>query len=127
MTKPVFAPSSPPDDDAMSKDEAALRCAVDILADSLDTGFMPSGLTLKPAARERHERTLRHFEDLLRQVQPCSKWARHASRALSPNAMENRMPLREFLSGFTPVEAPHHRRSAQALRRRAGRPLRRCR
>jgi hypothetical protein len=73
MTKPAIVATSPPDDDAMSKDEAALRCAVDLLADSLESGRMPSGLLLEPAAREMHERTLDHFQELLRQVQALQR------------------------------------------------------
>ena len=46
--------TEPPDD--MSLDETALRTAPNVLRDSVETGFMPSGLVLEPDAREMRRR-----------------------------------------------------------------------
>lgn len=53
----------------MTMDEAALRTALNILRDSVESGRMPSGLPLEPTAREMHERAIHHLEALLQQVQ----------------------------------------------------------
>lgn len=65
-----------PDKDTMSMDEAALRAALNVLRDSVESGRMPSGLPLEPTARDMHERAIDHLEPLLRQVE--------AGRALRP-------------------------------------------
>ena len=64
--------------DTMNLDEATLRAALNVLRDSVESGRMPSGLPLEPAAREMHERAIDHLEPLLRQVQ--------AGRGLRPRA-----------------------------------------
>jgi hypothetical protein len=66
------------DKETMSMDEAALRAALNVLRDSVESGRMPSGLPLEPAARDMHERAINHLEPLLRQAQ--------AGRALRPSA-----------------------------------------
>jgi len=66
------------DKDIMSMDEAALRAALNVLRDSVESGRMPSGLPLEPAARDMHERAIDRLEPLLRHVQ--------AGRALRPSA-----------------------------------------
>jgi hypothetical protein len=63
--------------DRMSKDEAAIRTAFNVLRDSVQSGRMPSGLPLEPPARDMHERAIDHLEELLRQIQ--------AFRAASPS------------------------------------------
>ena len=65
-------------DDSMGKDEAAMRTALSVLRDSVESGRMPSGLPLEPAARDMHEQAIAHLEELLRQIQ--------AFRAASPSA-----------------------------------------
>jgi hypothetical protein len=50
----------------MTDHEIALRAALNLLRDSLESGRMPSGLPLHQDAREVHERAAAHFEELLR-------------------------------------------------------------
>ena len=45
--------------------ELALRAALNVLRDSLETGRMPSGIELEPAARAVHEAAIAEFERLL--------------------------------------------------------------
>jgi hypothetical protein len=63
-------------DETMSMDEAALRAALNVLRDSVESGRMPSGLPLEAAARDMHVRAIEHLEPLLQQVE--------AGRALRP-------------------------------------------
>jgi len=56
-------------DDRMSRDEAAIRTALNVLRDIVQSGRMPSGLPLEPAVRDMHERAIDHLEELLRQIQ----------------------------------------------------------
>ncbi len=63
--------------DTMNMDEAALRAALNVLRDSVESGRMPSGLPLEPSARAMHERAIEHLEPLLKQVQ--------TGRALRPH------------------------------------------
>ena len=56
-------------DSIMTKDEAALRTALNVLRDSVESGRMPSGLPLEPDARDMHEQAIDHLEELLRQIQ----------------------------------------------------------
>ena len=63
-------------ENTMSIDEAALRAALNVLRDSVESGRMPSGLPLEPAARDMHERAIERLEAVLRDVQ--------AGRALKP-------------------------------------------
>lgn len=62
--------------DIMSPDEAALRAALNVLRDSVESGRMPSGLPLEPPGRDMHERAIDRLEGLLRRVQ--------AGRTLKP-------------------------------------------
>lgn len=66
------------DKDTMSMDEAALRAALNVLRDSVESGRMPSGLPLEPPARDMHERAIDRLEGLLRRLQ--------AATALKPRA-----------------------------------------
>jgi hypothetical protein len=52
----------------MTDHEIALRAALNLLRDSIESGRMPSGLPLQPGARDVHERAAAHFEELLRKV-----------------------------------------------------------
>ena len=45
--------------------ELALREAINELRDSIETGRMPSGIELEPAARAVHEAAISEFERLL--------------------------------------------------------------
>jgi len=58
------------DDDIMTEDEIALRTAINVLRDSIESGQMPSGVPLTPDAAELHERAAEHLEGLLRRVRP---------------------------------------------------------
>lgn len=52
-------------DDTMTDDEIALRAAINVLRDTLESRRMPSGLPLEPDAAELHERAVRHLEERL--------------------------------------------------------------
>jgi hypothetical protein len=55
----------------MSEDtELALRAALNVLRDSIETGRMPSGLTLAPAAVAMHEAAIAECERLLASAHP---------------------------------------------------------
>jgi hypothetical protein len=58
-----------PTDPIMTDDEIALRAAINILRDSIESGRMPSGLPLRPDAADLHERAAQHLEGLLRKAQ----------------------------------------------------------
>ena len=62
----------------MSPDEAAIRAALNVLRDTVESGRMPSGLPLEPAGRDMHERAIDRLEGLLRRL--------HAGTALVPRA-----------------------------------------
>jgi hypothetical protein len=49
----------------MTDDEIALRAALNILRDSIESGRMPSGLALTNDAKLLHERAADHIERLL--------------------------------------------------------------
>jgi len=49
----------------MTEDEIALRAAVNVLRDSIESGRMPSGIALPPDAADLHERAARHLETRL--------------------------------------------------------------
>lgn len=55
--------------DIMNPDEAALRAALNVLRDSVESGRMPSGLPLEPPGRDMHERAIERLEGLLQRVQ----------------------------------------------------------
>ncbi len=48
-------------DDTMTDDEIALRAAINVLRDTLESRCMPSGLPLEPDAAELHERAVQHL------------------------------------------------------------------
>lgn len=52
-------------DDAMADDEIALRAAINLLRDSVESGRMPSGESLTPAASALHERAAERLETWL--------------------------------------------------------------
>lgn len=56
------SPSTP----IMTDDEIAFRAAINLLRDSIESGRMPSGLSLPPDAADLHERAAKHLEGLLR-------------------------------------------------------------
>ena len=56
-------------DPLMTDDEIALRAAINILRDSIESGRMPSGQPLRPDAAGLHERAAQHLEGLLRKTQ----------------------------------------------------------
>jgi hypothetical protein len=58
-----------PTDPLMTDDEIALRAAINVLRDSIESGRMPSGQPLRPDAAGLHERAAQHLEGLLRKVQ----------------------------------------------------------
>ena len=62
----------------MTPDEIALRAALNVLRDSVESKRMPSGLPLDAAALDLHQHAIEHLEPLLQQVQ--------AGRALRPRA-----------------------------------------
>lgn len=55
-------------DDFMTEDEIALRTAINVLRDSIESGRMPSGQPLVPDAADLHERAARHLEALVRRL-----------------------------------------------------------
>ena len=65
----MTTPASAPPEGTMSMDEIALRAAINVLRDTLESRRMPSGLALEPDAHELHERAVRHLEEMLHQVQ----------------------------------------------------------
>ncbi len=56
-------------DDAMTMDEVALRAALNVLRDSVESKRMPSGLPLEGDGLEVHEKAIDHLEAMLRKVQ----------------------------------------------------------
>jgi hypothetical protein len=52
----------------MNLDEAALRTAIKVLRDTLESGRMPSGLKLEPDSRAMHEQAVHHLELVRYQV-----------------------------------------------------------
>ncbi len=57
-----------PDDEIMSEDEIALRAAINVLRDTIESGRMPSGEPLAPDAADLHERAARHLETLVQRL-----------------------------------------------------------
>jgi hypothetical protein len=53
---------------AMNEDEIALRAAINVLRDSIESGRMPSGEPLVPDAAALHERAALHLDLLLRRL-----------------------------------------------------------
>lgn len=51
----------------MTEDEIALRAAINVLRDSIESGRTPSGEPLTPTAFASHERAAERLEALLRQ------------------------------------------------------------
>ncbi|WP_395708163.1 hypothetical protein [Reyranella sp.] len=49
----------------MTDDEIAFRAALNILRDTIESGRMPSGLTLTSEAKALHEKAADHFEKLV--------------------------------------------------------------
>jgi len=56
----------------MTEDEIALRAALNVLRDSVETGRMPSGEALTPPALDLHRRAIEHFDSQLRALQAAS-------------------------------------------------------
>jgi len=52
----------------MTDDEIALRAAINVLRDSIESRRMPSGEPLDPDAAALHERAALHLEALLRRL-----------------------------------------------------------
>jgi len=52
----------------MTDDELALRAAINVLRDTIESGRMPSGLPLEPDAADLHERAAQHLEVMLRRL-----------------------------------------------------------
>jgi hypothetical protein len=52
----------------MTDREIALRAAVNLLRDSIESRRMPSGEPLLPEALALHQRAAEHFETMLRQI-----------------------------------------------------------
>lgn len=52
----------------MSEEEIALRAAINVLRDSVESMRMPSGAALTPDAAVLHERAALHLEALLRRL-----------------------------------------------------------
>ena len=65
----MTTPASAPPEGTMSMDEIALRAAINVLRDTLESRRMPSGLALESDAHELHERAVRRLEEMLHQVQ----------------------------------------------------------
>ena len=57
------------DDYRRSDGRAALRAALNVLRDSVESGRMPSGLPLEPDARDMHQRAIVRLERMLRHAQ----------------------------------------------------------
>ena len=63
----------------MSDDpELALLAAINVLRDSIETGRMPSGLTLEPAALEMHAAAIAECERLLAAAREAAAWPTRA-------------------------------------------------
>ena len=60
----------------MSGEEIALRAAINVLRDSIETGRMPSGLALAPHALAMHEAAVAECERLLAAASEVMAWAR---------------------------------------------------
>ena len=56
----------------MTDDELALRAALNVLRDSVETGRMPSGEALTPPALDLHRRAIEHLDSQLRALQAAS-------------------------------------------------------
>jgi hypothetical protein len=52
----------------MTEDELALRAAINVLRDTVESGRMPSGQPLAPDAADLHERAAQHLEAMLRRL-----------------------------------------------------------
>ena len=52
----------------MTEDELALRAAINVLRDTIESGRMPSGEPLTPDAAGLHERAAQDLEDMLRRL-----------------------------------------------------------
>ena len=65
MTTSTYAPP----EGTMSMDEVALRAAINVLRDTLESGRIPSGLVLEPDAHALHELAVRRLEEMLHQLQ----------------------------------------------------------
>jgi len=58
--------------------ELALLAAINVLRDSIETGRMPSGLALEPAALAMHEDAVAECERLLAAAHEAAAWATRA-------------------------------------------------
>ncbi len=52
----------------MTDNEIAIRAAINVLRDSVESGRMPSGEKLTPEGSAVHEKAAEHFEALLRAI-----------------------------------------------------------
>lgn len=68
-------------DDTMTDDEIALRAAINVLRDTLESQRMPSGLPLEPAAAELHEKAAGQLEAMLRRKSLWSERGHQKGRA----------------------------------------------
>ncbi|OYW46304.1 MAG: hypothetical protein B7Z36_04885 [Novosphingobium sp. 12-63-9] len=52
----------------MTDNEIAIRAAINVLRDSVESGRMPSGERLTPESSAVHEKAAEHFEAILRTI-----------------------------------------------------------
>lgn len=61
----------------MTDDEIAIRAALNVLRDSIESGRMPSGLALTNDAKQLHQRAAAHIEQLLLRGTPQCQTPKH--------------------------------------------------
>jgi hypothetical protein len=54
----------------MTDDEITFRAAINVLRATIESGRMPSGRALEPAAAALHAKAVQHLEDLVRKIVP---------------------------------------------------------
>ena len=84
----------------MTDDEIALRAALNILRDSIESGRMPSGLALTNDAKLLHERAADHIERLLLRRATTPKAQTASTRRRSKKSFDSVSIMRIILTEF---------------------------